>query len=180
MKPWEIHFINWNLVIVQAQCHFWLFLTPWVQHTRPLSLTITQGFPEMMSIKWVKLYNHLLLSHPYLLLIWLLPKNQGLLLIRVSSLLRWSKLWGLSFSISDSNASSELICLMFGWLDLLAIQWTHTSLPQQSSLVFSYLYMSTGKTIYVTLCACIGQVISSLFNMLSKFVRVFFQEAIAF
>ena len=50
-QPWEIHLINWNLVIVQSQQHFWLSLTLWVQYTRPISLTITQGLPEIMSIE---------------------------------------------------------------------------------------------------------------------------------
>ena len=81
-------------------------------------------------------------------------------------MLRWSKLWSLSFSVSGSNASSELISFMFDWLDLLAIQWTLTSHPQQSILVFSHLYMSTGMNIDVNLWASIGQVMSSLFNML--------------
>ena len=77
-QPWEIHLINWNLVIVQSQQHFWLFLILWVQYTRPISLTITQGLPEIMFIEWVKLYSHLLLSHPCLLLICSFAKNEGL------------------------------------------------------------------------------------------------------
>ena len=77
-QPWEIHLIHWNLVIVQSQQHFWLFLILWVQYTRPVSLTITQGLPEIMSIEWVKLYSHLLLSHPCLLLICSFAKNEGL------------------------------------------------------------------------------------------------------
>ena len=77
-QPWEIHLINWNLVIVQSQQHFWLSLTLWVQYTRPISLTITQGLPEIMPIEWVKLYSHLLLSHPCLLLICSFAKNEGL------------------------------------------------------------------------------------------------------
>ena len=87
-------------------------------------------------------------------------------------MLSWSKLWRFSFSASDFNASSELISFMFDWLDL-AIQWTLTSHSQKSSLAFSHLYMLTGKTMDVTLCASIGQVMSPLFNMLSKFVRAF-------
>ena len=38
----------------------------------------------------------------------------------------------------------------------------------------SYLYMTIGKTIALTLCTFVGNVMSLLFNTLSRFVIVFF------
>lgn len=30
--PWKIHFINWNLVVIQSQSHVLLSVTPWTAH----------------------------------------------------------------------------------------------------------------------------------------------------
>ena len=74
--------------------------------------------------------------------------------------IRWPKYWSFSFSISPSNAHSELISFRMDWLDLLAVQGTLKSLLQlcsskasilQCSAFFivqlSHPYMITGKTI---------------------------------
>ena len=76
--------------------------------------------------------------------------------------------------------------LGFDWLVLLAVQGTLKSLLQHHSskasvlrcLAFfivqlSHLYMTTGKTIALTICAFVGKVMSLLFNMLSRFVIAF-------
>ena len=65
---------------------------------------------ELMSIKLVMPYNHLILCHPLLLLPSVFPS------IRVFSnelalRIRWPKYWSLSFSISPSNEYSRLISL---------------------------------------------------------------------
>ena len=72
------------------------------------------------------------------------------------------------------------------WLVLLAVQGTLKSLLQHHSskasvlrcLAFfivqlSHLYMTTGKTIALTILAFVGKVLSLLFNMLSRFVIAF-------
>ena len=72
------------------------------------------------------------------------------------------------------------------WLDLLVVQWTLKSLPQQdsskasilwSSALFivqlSHPYMTTGKIIALTRQTFIGKVMSLLFNMLSRLVITF-------
>ena len=99
--------------------------------------------------------------------------------------IRWSKYWSLSFSISPSNAYSEIISFRTDWLDLLAVQetlkslfWHHSSKASilQCSAFFmvqlSNLYMTTGKTIALTRWTFTGKVMSLLFNMLSTFERV--------
>ena len=45
--------------------------------------------------------------------------------------IRWPKYWNFSFGISPSNEYSGLISFRIDWLDVLAIQGTLKSLPQQ-------------------------------------------------
>ena len=78
-------------------------------------------------------------------------------------LIRWPKYWSFSFNISPSNEYSGLISFRMDWFDLLAVQGTLKSLLQhhnskasvlQCSAFFmvqlSYLYMTTGKTMKVS------------------------------
>ena len=77
---------------------------------------------------------------------------------------------------------------MIDWLDLLAIQGTLKSLLQQYSLKASILwhsaffmvqlshrYLITGKIIALTIQTFVSKVMSTLFNMLSRFVIAFLQ-----
>ena len=104
----------------------------------------------------------------------------------VSSWIRWPKCWSFSFSISTSNNYSGLISFRMDWLDLLAVQGTLKSLLQHHSskasilwcsdflmVQLSHPYMITGKTIALTRWAFVGQVMSLLFNMLSRLVITF-------
>ena len=84
--------------------------------------------------------NHLILSHPLLLLPSIFPS------IRVFSndsvlCIRWPKYW--NFSISPSNEYSGLISFRINWLDLLAVQGTLRSLLQHHSSKASILWCST-------------------------------------
>ena len=121
--------------------------------------------------------NHLILCHP----LFLAPSI--FLSIRVfsnESVLRnrWPKYWSFSFSNSPANEYSGLIAFRMDWLDLLAVQGTFKSLLQHHSskasflwhsaffiVQFSYLYMTTGKTIVLTRRTFVGKVMSLLFNM---------------
>ena len=101
--------------------------------------------------------------------------------------IRWLKYWSFIFSISLSNEySSGLISFRIFWLDLLAVQSTLKSLLQHHNsqasvlqhsaffmLQFSNLYLTTGKTIALTIWTLFGKVMSLLFNMLSRFVIAF-------
>ena len=120
------------------------------------------------------LFNHLILCHPVLL-----PPLFPSIRVFSNELalhIRWPKYW--SFSFSPSNEYSGLISFRFDWFDLLAIQGTLKSLLQhhgskasilQCSAFFmvqlSYLYMTIGKTIALTIWTFTGKVISLLFNM---------------
>ena len=100
--------------------------------------------------------------------------------------IRWPKYWSFSFSISSSSKYSGLISFRMDWLDLHAVQGTLKSLLQhhhskasilQCSAFFivqlSHPYMTTGKTISLTIWTFVGKVMSLLFNMLSKLVITF-------
>ena len=96
--------------------------------------------------------------------------------------IRWPKYWSFSFSISPSSEYSGLM----DWLDLLAVQGTIKSLLQHHSskasilwrsaffiVQLSHPYMSTGKTIALTIRIFVSKVMSLLFNMLSRLVVTF-------
>ena len=100
--------------------------------------------------------------------------------------IRWPKYWSFSFNISPSNEHPGLISFRMDWLDLLAVQATLKNLLQhhsskasilQDSAFFivqlSHPYMTTGKTIALTLWTFVGKVISLLFNMLFRLVITF-------
>ena len=138
-----------------------------------------------MSIESVMPSKQLILSHPLLLSPSIFPSirifsNESVLRIR------WPKYWSFSFSISPSNEHSGLISFRMDWLDLLAVQGTLKSLLQHHSskasilqhsafftVQLSHLYMTTGKTIALTIWTFVGKVMSLLFNMLSRLVITF-------
>ena len=91
-----------------------------------------------------------------------------------------------SFSISPSNEYSGLLSFMIDWLDLLAVQGTLKSLHQHHrskvSILwspvflmaqFSHPYMTTGKTIALTIQGFIREVMPLFLNNLSRFVITF-------
>ena len=85
--------------------------------------------------------------------------------------IRWPKSWSFSFSISASNEHSGLSSFRMDWLDLLAVQGTLRSILQHHSskasnlwcsaffiVQLSHLYMTTGKTIALTIQIFVGNV----------------------
>ena len=138
-----------------------------------------------MLIESVTPSSHLILCRPLLLLPPILPS------IRVFSnestfCMRWPKYWSFSFNISPSNEHPGLISFRMDWLDLLAVQGTLKSLLQHHSskasilwcsaffiVQLSHPYMTTGKTIALTRWTFVGNVMSLLFNMLSRLVLTF-------
>ena len=98
--------------------------------------------------------------------------------------IRWPKDW--SFSFSPSNEYSGLISFRIDRFDLLAVQGTLKSLPQYHSskasilwrLAFvmvqlSHPYMTTGKTVPLTIWTFVAKVMSPLFKRLPRFVTSF-------
>ena len=146
-------------------------------------------FPEFtqtyLSIKLVIPSSHLILCRP----LFLLPSSPPR--IRVFSnesalRMRWPRYWSFSFSISPSNEHPGMISFRMDWLDLFAVQGTGKSLLQHQSTKASILqcsafftvqlshpYMTTGKSIALTIRTFFGKVMSLLLNMLSRLVITF-------
>ena len=171
---------------VQSFSRVQLFVTPWTtarQASR--SITNSRSLPKLMSIKLVMPSNHLILYSALLLLPSVFPS------IRVFSnesalRIRWPKYWSFSVNIGPSNEHSGLISFRMDWLDLLTVQGTLKSLLQHHSskasilwhsaffiVQLSHPYMTTGKTIALTIQTFVGKVMSLLFNMLSRLIITF-------
>ena len=140
-----------------------------------------------MSIESVMLSNHLSLCHPRLLLPSIFP-NIGVFSNELALCIGWPKCWSFSFSIRPSNEYSGLIFYGIDWFDL---QGPLKSLLQHHNLKASILhcsaflmvqlshsYMTTGKTIALTIRTFVGKVMSLLFNTLLP--QLFFQGASVF
>ena len=160
-------------------------MTPWTAALQAsLSFTISQSLLKLMSVESVMPSNHLILSHPLLLLpsiflsIRVFPNEMALHI-------RWPKYWSCSCSISTSNEYSELISFRIDWFELLVVQGTFKSFLQHHSLKASILqhsaffvvqlshsYAPTRKTIALTRQTFASKVMSLLFNTLSRFVKV--------
>ena len=89
--------------------------------------------------------------------------------------IRWPEHWSFSLTISPSNEYSGLISFRVDWLDLLAVQVTLKSLLQHHSskasillcsaffiVQLSHPYMTTGKTIALTIWTLVSKVMSLL------------------
>ena len=137
-----------------------------------LSFTVSWSLLRLTSIESVMPSNHLILCHPLLLLPSIFPS------IRVFSSelalhIRWPKYWSFSFSISPSNEYSGLISCRIDWFDLLSVQGTlESSSASQFEIIsskcsaffmvqLSHLYMTTGKTIALTIQTFVGKVTSA-------------------
>ena len=129
--------------------------------------------------------SYLILCHP-LLLLPPMPPSVRVFSSESTLHMRWPKYWSFSFSISPSNEHPGLISFRTDWLDLRAVQGTLESLLQHHSskasifrcsafftVQLSHPYMTTGKTIAWTRRAFIGNVMSLLFNTLSRLVKTF-------
>ena len=123
--------------------------------------------------------NHLILFHT----LPLLPSIFSSMTVFSKELalcIRWPKYWRFSFSI---NEYSGLIFFRIDWFNLLAVQRTVKSLLQHHSskasvlqcsafymIQLSHPYMTTGKTLALTIQTFVVKIICLLFNTLSWFV----------
>ena len=166
-----------------------------LQHPRLLCPPLSSGvFSNSCSLmhghEWIEsvmLSNHLILCHSLLLLPSIFPSipfsNKYALRIR------WPKYWSFTFIISPFNEHPGLISFRIDWFVLCAVQGTLKSLLQHHSSKASILqcpalfivrlshpYMTTGRTIALTIWTLVSKVMSLLLNILlnilSKFVSV--------
>ena len=161
---------------VQSLSCVQLFETPWTAaHQASLSITNSRSLLELMFIKSVMPSNHLILCHPLLLL----PSNFPSISIFSNELvlhIKWPKYWSFNFSSSPFSKYSGLISFRIDWFDLLAVQGTLKGLQHHTlktsvlpcSALFMvqllYPYMTTGKTIVLTIWTFVGKVMCLLFN----------------
>ena len=98
--------------------------------------------------------------------------------------IRWPEYW--SFSFSPSNEYPGLIYFRIDCFDLIPVQGTLKSVLQHHSskpsilwhsaffmVQFSHSYMTSGKTIALSIWTFVGKIMSLLFNRLSQFVLSF-------
>ena len=134
-------------------CRVQLFATPWTAACQAsLSITNSQSFLKLMSIKLVMPSNHLILCCPLLLLPSIFPSttvfsNESALRIR------WPKYRSFSFSITPSSEYSGLISFrMDCWISLQSKGLSKSSPTPQfksiNSLALSFLYGPTLTSIH--------------------------------
>ena len=157
-----------------------------------LSITNSQSSLRLTSIESVMPSSHLILCRPLLLLPPIPPSSR--VFSNESTLrMRWRKYSSFRLSFSPCNEHPGLISFRIDWLDLLEVQGTLKSLLQhhtsKSSILrrsafftvqLSHRYMTTGKTIALTRRTSVGEVISLLFNMLSRLVITFLPRSKSF
>ena len=162
-------------IVVQSLNRVRFFATPWT--VALLSSIFSQSLLKFMSTESVMLSNHLILCHP-LLLLSIFPSIR-VFCNELALYIRRPKYWSFSFRIGPSNEYSQLISFRLDWFDLAA-QGTLKSLLQHhhlktsilwSSAFFiaqlSHLYMTTRKTIALTIQTFVSKVMFLLSNMLS-------------
>ena len=152
----HIAFLCFQIIIssVQSLSHVWLFATQWTAACQAsMSITNSRSLLKFMSIESVMPSSHLILCRP-LLLPSVLPS------IRVFSNelalhISWPKYQSFSFNSSPSNQYSGLISFRIDWLDLLAVQGTHSQesspTPQfksTNSSALSFLHSPTLTSIH--------------------------------
>ena len=156
-----------------------------LQHWLPCPSLSPRVCSNSCPLRSVILSNHLILCHPLLL-----PSIFSSIRVFSNELalrIRWPKYWSFSFSISPSNKYSEQISFRIDWFDFPAVEGTLKSLLQhhnsKASILWcsaffmvqlSHPYMTTGKTIALTIRTSVSKLMSLLFNMLYRFVKVFF------
>ena len=174
------HTTSWQISSVQSLSRVWLFVAPWsAARQASLSITNSRSLLKLLSIELMMPSNYFILCHPLLLLSSVFPSirvfsNESVLHIRLPNI------------VSPSDEYSGLISFRINWLDLLAVQGTLRSLLQHHSskasilrrsaffmVELSYPYMTTGKTIALTIWTFLSKVPSLLFNMLSRLVIAF-------
>ena len=152
-----------------------------MQYTRPpLSITNPWSLLKLMSIESVMPSNHLILCRSLLL-----PPSifASIRAFSDESVLtnRWPKI-GVSASVLPMNIQEWLPLGWTGWISLLTLKSLlqhHSSKGStlQHSTFFivqlTHPYMTTGKSISLTRWTFVGNVISLLFNMLSRLVITF-------
>ena len=137
-----------------------------------------------MSIELMMPSKYLIICHPLLLL----PSVFSRIRVfpgKLALCVKWPKYWSFDYSISPFNERSGLISFRIDRFNLLAVQGILSLFHHHSSkasviqcsdffmVQLSHPYMTTGKTIALTLWLFVGKVMSLVLNMLSRIVIAF-------
>ena len=167
----SIPFIDTKFVVVVQSLHrVQLFGTPWtVAHQVPLSSTISQSLLKFMPIELVMLSNYLIIFCPLLFLPSVFPSI---------GLFQWVDSLHQVAKVLELVSATVIPVKIQGWfpLGLTGLILQSKSLLQHHSLKasilwhsaffmvqLSHLYMTTGKTIALTIWTFVGNVMSLLF-----------------
>ena len=179
---------NWFCFLAYCYCccsdSLWLH---GLQHTRLLCLPLCPGVCCPLSLVHVHWVGDAILTISSPVVPLLLPSVFPSITVfsNESTLhIRWPTYWSFSFSIMPSNEYSVLIFFRFYWYDLLAVSGSPKSLLQHHNLKASipwcsaffmdqHPFMTTRKTINLTVRTFVSKVMSLLFNMMSGFVITF-------
>ena len=152
-------------------------MTPWTTtHQASLSITISWNLFKLMSIQLLMPSNHLILCCVLLLPPSTFPSIK--VFSNESVHIRWPKHWSFSFDISPSSEHPGLISFRMGWLDLLAVMglsrvFSNTTVQKHQFFSAQPSYMTTGKTIALTIWTFADKVMSLFSNMLSRLAIAF-------
>ena len=172
-------------VVIQSLSHVHLFATPWSAVCQSsLSFTILCSLLKLMSIELVMPSKHVVLCHPLLLLLQSFPASGS---FPVSQLFESG-----DQSIGTSASVPVLPMNIQDWFPLGLTSWSpccprdsqKSSLKPSSKATIlwhsaffigqlSHPYMTTGKTIALTIQIFADKVMSLLFGMLSRFFIAF-------
>ena len=157
-----------------------------VRYQAPLSSTISWSLLKFMSIELVMPSNLLILCCPLFLLPSIFPcirffSNKSALCIKWQSIRAPASASGLPMNILVwfPLGLTGLISLQFRGLSRSLLQYHNSNASTfQSSAFFvvqlSHQFMTTGKTIALTIWTFVSKVMCLLYNMLSRFVIAFF------
>ena len=138
---------------VQLLSHVWLFVTPWIAARQAfLSNTNSRSLPKLMSIESVMPSNHLILCHPLLFLLWIVPS--------IGSFPMSSFFASGGQSIGASASTSVLSKNIQDWFPLWWTSWislqskgllrvfSNTTVQKHQSSALSFLYSPTLTSIH--------------------------------
>ena len=182
---WIIHYIYFYVVVVQSTSYVLHFVIPWTAPMPGLSVPHYLLEFAQVHVHYISdTIHHLILWCP-LLLPSIFPRIRNFS-SELSVHIRWPKYWNFSFKDQSFSDYSGLISLKIDWFDLLAVQGTFKSLLQHHSskasipwcsafftVLLSQPYVTTGKTIALTIQTFVGRGMSQLFNSLPRFVISF-------
>ena len=181
---WVCRLVCWCVVVVvQSLSPIWPFVTPWtVALQASLTFTVCWSLLKLMSIEsvmpstisfFVAPFSFCLQSFPLLgsfAMSWLFASDDQSVGTSASA----SVLLANNQDLFPLGLTGLIFPLSKGFLRICSSNavWKH-QLSCAFMVELSYSYVTTGKTIALTICAFVGKVMSLLFNTLSRLVTAF-------